>query len=180
MNILFIWGTDYVARQRQAASRDERSLRARRNRIPRHMRTELSDMARHGTDASDTSDTCFALSIFIPYLCYLHNILSLLSSHYYVKNFLYNSKCPVHVSEVSSVEDCTHDLRAVSGDSRLYGEKICGLRRVQAQAACHVLSRTILLPRHPEAEVFSLLRGIFRHHSLLSQSVLPLRPASPL
>ena len=64
-------------------------------------------MARHGTDASDTSDTCFALFIFIPYLYYPHNIFIITNHHriiipkisYTIANVLSN------LSDVSGVED---------------------------------------------------------------------------
>lgn len=63
-------------------------------------------MARHGTDASDTSDTCFALFIFIfiPHLYYQHNIFIITNHHRIIisKNSLVIAyvlsmcpKCPV-------------------------------------------------------------------------------------
>ena len=130
----------------------------------------------------DTSDTSLALFIFIPNLYYPHNIFIITNHHRIIISKISPAIANVlsNLSEVSGVKYCTHDLQAVSGDSRLYGEKYAVCAVFVAQAACRVLSCIILLPQHPAAEAFSLLRGIFRSHSLLSQPVLTLCPASPL
>ena len=76
-------------------------------------------MARHSTDASDTSDTCFTLFIFIfiPHLYYQHNIFIITNHHriifpkisYTIANVLSN------LSDVSGVDDCIPELRSVFG-----------------------------------------------------------------
>lgn len=67
-------------------------------------------MARHGTDASDTSDTCFALFIFIfiPHLYYQHNIFIITNHHRIIIPKISHTIVNVlsNVSEVSAVEDC--------------------------------------------------------------------------
>ena len=112
---------------------------------------------------------------------YLHNILIITNHHRIIisKNSPATAYVPSNLSEVSGVGDCTHDLRPVSGSIGDTVKKYAACAVSGAQAACCALLRIILLPRHPAAEVFSLLYGIFRSHSLLSQSVPSPCPVCP-
>ena len=137
-------------------------------------------MARHGTDAW-TLRTRVLHFLYLFSIYYPHNIFIITNHHRIIisKNSPAIAYVLSNLSEVSVVKYCTHDLQAVSGDIGCTVKQYAAYAVFVAQAACCMLCHIILLHRHQAADDASLLCEIFRRR-ILSQPVLPLRPASPL